>query len=73
LCYTARVHDEPTPTSRGGDCTPPLGQLDEAAVAHARKGWNGEFVKRFGIDLHPVEGLDDLRATLLAVQHRQRR
>lgn len=57
----------------GVPCRKVIAVLDEAAIAHTRRGWDGVFAKEFGIELHPVKGLDDRHEMLRAVQLRQRR
>ena len=57
----------------GVPCRKVIAVIDEAAVAHARKGWNGEFAKAFGFELRVVTGFTDRHEALRAVQERQRR
>jgi hypothetical protein len=57
----------------GVNCRKVIAVLDDATIAHTRKGWDGVFAKEFGIELLVVKGLADRHETLRKVQERQRR
>jgi hypothetical protein len=57
----------------GVPCRKMIAVIDEAAVAHLRRGWNHEFAAHFGLDVRVVPGFRDRHEALRRVQERQRR
>lgn len=57
----------------GVPCRKVIAVIDEAAVAHLRRGWDGDFAEHFGIEVRVVQGFGDRHEALRNVQARQRR
>lgn len=57
----------------GVPCRKVIAVIDEAAVAHLRRGWDGDFAEHFGIEVRVVQGFGDRHEALRDVQARQRR
>jgi hypothetical protein len=53
-------------------CRKIIAVIDEQAIAHTTRGWDGEFARDFGIELRTVTVPESLRAEIAGAQVRQR-